>query len=235
MSDTKTIPSYKNNLKELIQQLGEMLPEDKLTIFNHDANQLAEAHRSPLKLNKGGSAPSFSLPNATGKTITLEYLLQQGAVVLTFYRGTWCPYCNLELKTYQQILPQIKQAGASFVAVSPMTPDNSLQMKDTNELEFEVLSDVGSKVADQYTTVFKNPQTSIQAMADLGYDFHGFYDDSSAELPVPAIFVIAKDGTILFAGSAGGDYRERTEPQTILDALAQQHPQPGTAENLLAV
>ncbi len=221
MSDTKTVPSYKDNLKGLIQQLGEMLPQDKFAIFNHDAAQLAKIYASPLKLNKGDKAPSFSLSNATGKRISLDELLQHGSVVLTFYRGTWCPYCSLELKTYQQILPQIKQAGASFVAVSPMTPDNSLQMKDSNELEFEVLSDVGNKVADQYTRVFKNPETSIQAMSDLGYDFHGFYDDSSAELPVPGVFVIAKNRSILFAGSAGGDYRERIEPQAILDVLVQ--------------
>ncbi|HHI92045.1 MAG TPA: AhpC/TSA family protein [Gammaproteobacteria bacterium] len=221
MSDSKTVPSYKDSLKGLIQQLGEMLPEDKLAIFNHDAEQLAKTYTSPLMLNKGDKAPSFSLPNADGKNVALDDLLQQGPVVLTFYRGTWCPYCNLELKTYQQILPKIKQAGASFVAVSPMTPDNSLQMKDSNELQFEVLSDVGNKVAGRYTTIIKNPETSIQGMADLGYDFYSFYDDTSAELPVPAIFVIAKNGTVLFAGSAGGDYRERTEPQAILDALAQ--------------
>ncbi|HEC20056.1 MAG TPA: AhpC/TSA family protein [Gammaproteobacteria bacterium] len=220
MSDSTTVPSYKDGLKDLVQQLGGMMPEDKLAIFNRDAEQLAEAYASPLMINKGDKAPSFSLPNVDGKSVALEDLLQQGPVVLTFYRGTWCPYCNLELKTYQQILPQIKQAGASFVAVSSMTPDNSLQMKDSNELEFEVLSDVGNKVAGRYTTVIKNPDTSIQAMADLGYDFHSFYDDKSAELPVPAIFVIAKNGTVLFAGSAGGDYRQRTEPREILDALA---------------
>ncbi len=154
MSDSTIIPSYKDSLKGLIQQLGEMLPEDKLATFNHDAEHLAETYRSPLKLNKGDKASPFSLPNADGKSIALEDLLQQGPVVLTFYRGTWCPYCNLELKTYQQILPQIKQAGASFVAVSPMTPDHSLQMKDSNELEFEVLSDVGNKVAARYTAIF---------------------------------------------------------------------------------
>ncbi|NOX76583.1 MAG: AhpC/TSA family protein [Gammaproteobacteria bacterium] len=221
MPDSKTIPSYKEKLKELVEQLGEMLPEDKLAIFNHDATWLGETYGSLLKLNKGDKAPAFALPNATGETVSLDGLLQQGSVVLTFYRGIWCPYCSLQLKVYQQILPQIKQAGASLVAISPMTPDNSLEMKDSNELQFEVLSDAGNKVADRYTTVLKNPETSIQAMADLGYDFHGFYDDSSTELPMPAIFVIAKDGTVLFAGSAGGDYRERTEPQVILDALAQ--------------
>lgn len=219
MTDTKTIPSYKEDLKGLIQQLGEMLPPEKLAIFNNDAKQLGEQYAFPLKLNAGDKAPQFSLPNAEGKTIYLKDVLQQGAVVLTFYRGVWCPYCNLQLKNYQQILPQIKKAGANLIAVSPMTPDNSSQMMKSNELQFEVLSDVGNKVAYQFTTVIKNPQTSIQAMADLGYDFHGFYGDHSAELPVPATFVIARDGTILFAGSGGGDYRDRVEAMAILDIL----------------
>lgn len=221
MNDTKTIPSYKGGLKDLVEQLGGMLPEDKLAVFNHDATQLAQTYASPLKLKKGDKAPSFSLPNAAGKTVNLNELLQQGAVVLTFYRGTWCPYCNLQLSTYQKILPQIKQAGASLVAISPMTPDNSLQMIDTNKLQFEVLSDVGNQVSSQFTTVIKNPETSIQAMADLGYDFHSFYGDKSAKLPVPATFVISKEGMLLFAGSEGGDYRERIEPQEILNALTQ--------------
>lgn len=219
MTETKTIPSYKENLKGLIDQLGQMLPEEKLAIFNNDAHLLGEKFTSPLKLTAGDQAPKFSLPNAVGENISLEDMLQQGSVVLTFYRGTWCPYCNLQLKNYQQILPLIKEAGATLVAISPMTPDNSLQMKDSNELQFEVLSDVGNKVARQFTTVFTNPETSIQAMADLGYDFHGFYGDTSAELPVPATFVIAQDRSILFANSAGGDYRERVEPSAILGAL----------------
>jgi peroxiredoxin len=188
-------------------------------VFNNDALRLAEKYPSPLKLHKGDKAPLFSLPNATGKIISIENLLQQGPVVLTFYRGVWCPYCNLQLKNYQLILPQIKEAGASLVAISPMTPDQSLSMQEANALQFEVLSDVGNHVARQYTTVFKYSDASIQAMTDLGYDFFSFYEDDSAELPIPATFVIAKDKTILFAGSGGGDYRLRVEPKDILDAM----------------
>jgi peroxiredoxin len=219
MTNTKIVPSYKENLKGLIRQLGDMLPEEKFAIFNNDAKQLGEKYISPLKLIKGDNTPRFSLPNAMGKTIDIQDVLQRGAVVLTFYRGIWCPYCNLQLKTYQQILPQITESGASLVAISPMTPDNTSQMQEANGLQFEVLSDVGNKVARQFTTVIRNPETSIKAMADLGYDFHGFYGDTSAELPVPATFVIAQDGTILYADSTGGDYRERIEPQAILNAL----------------
>jgi len=219
MNKTITIPSYKEDLKQLMQDLGQMLPEDKLAVFNNDASQLGQQYPSPLKLKAGDRAPAFSLPNAQGDQVQLADLLGQGPVVLTFYRGVWCPYCNLQLRNYQQILPQIAEAGAKLVAVSPMTPDNSMRMINSNELQFEVLSDVGNRVARQYTTVFRNPASSISAMAELGYDFNAFYGDDSAELPVPATFVIGQDGGIRFAGSAGGDYRDRVEPRAILDAL----------------
>lgn len=220
MPTTTTVPSYQHALNDLIKQLGEMLPPDKLAVFNQDATQLGQRYPTPLKLHAGDKAPLFTLPNARGEPVKIEDVLKGGPVVLTFYRGVWCPYCNLQLKQYQSILPQIKQSGANLLAISPMNPDNSAQMVQTNELGFDVLSDVGNNVARRYTTVFKNPPSSIQAMADLGYDFHSFYGDSSAELPVPATFVIAPDTSILFAHSAGGDYRERSEPLSILDALS---------------
>jgi peroxiredoxin len=219
MSKIIAVPSYKDGLNGLVEQLGQMLPTEKLSIFNNDARQLGQQHRSPLKLQVGDMAPAFSLPNAAGNMLQLQDLLHKGAVVLTFYRGAWCPYCNLQLKHYQQILPQITAAGAQLVAVSPMTPDHSLNMQQSNELRFEVLSDVGNKVARQFTAIIDNPASSIQAMAELGYDFHSFYADKSAELPVPATFVIAKHGAITFAASEGGDYRQRVEPGVILNAL----------------
>jgi peroxiredoxin len=219
MSETPTVPSYREALDDLVQELGKMIPEEKFAVFNKDAARLAGEYPSPLKLTQGDTAPLFELPDATGKMISLVNSLERGPVVLTFYRGVWCPYCNLNLKTYQQILPQIREAGASLIAVSPMTPDNSLGMKETNALQFDVLSDIGNKVARQFTTIFKNADAPIQAMQDMGYDFFGFYGDDSAELPVPATFVVAPDRTILFAGSGGGDYRERIEPRTILEVL----------------
>lgn len=218
-SDVMPIPSYKEDLKTLIQQLGEMLPEQQFSVFNDDAGQLARRHDDPLRLERGDKAPLFSLPNASGKAVAIADLLKQGPVVLTFYRGAWCPYCNLQLKSYQAILPRIKAAGASLVAVSPMTADYSLSMKETNELGFEVLSDVGNQVARQYTQVFNNGEAPIQAMTELGYDFSRFYGDGSNELPVPATFVITQEGGIVFAESGGGYYRERVEPMAILEVL----------------
>jgi len=217
--ETKTTPSYSEELKGLVAQLGEMLPANALETFNKDAKQLADNHSTPLKLSGGDKAPMFSLSNAVGEAVNLADLLKRSSVVLAFYRGTWCPYCNLQLNQYQQILPEIERLGANLVAISPQTPDESLNMKEKNELKFEVLSDNGNIVAKQFTTVFRNADEPINTMANLGIDFDSYYGDDSREIPVPAVFVINQEGIITFAQSAGGDYRNRVEPKEILHAL----------------
>lgn len=218
----QTVPSYQESLKALREQLGGMLPADKLAIFDEDAKKLGARHVSPLKVHVGDKAPLFTLPNAQGESIQLADLLRQGSVVLTFYRGMWCPYCNLEIKNLQSILHRLKGAGANLVAISSMKPDFSKDMQEQNALDFPVLSDVDNAVARQYTTVFQNPESSIKAMADLGFEFYSFYENRSGELAVPATFIIRQDGEVLFARSAGGDYRQRVEPQAILDVLEAQ-------------
>jgi len=215
----RTTPSYKDGINELRSQLNEMLPSDALATFDNDAKQLGNTHTSILKLNIGDKAPDFSLVNAVGETVRLNDFLQKGKVVLTFYRGTWCPYCNLQLNQYQQILNEIKEKGASLIAISSQTPDSSLSIKETNELEFEVLSDNGNIVARQFTTIFKNGDAPIQAMTDLGYDYDGFYGDDSREIPVPAVFIIDQNGILTFAKTEGGDYRNRIEANEILNNL----------------
>jgi len=219
MSEILEIPSYKKEVENLISELQGVFPPEKLAVFNTDAAQLGQEHSSPLKIARGDMAPNFKLPNAFNKILELSALLVKGPVVLTFYRGVWCPYCNLQLKMFQQILPEIKNCGASLVAISPMTPDSSKATIETSELEFEVLSDDKNRVARQFTSVFKNADEPIQAMSDLGFDFYSFYDNQSAELPVSATFVIDRDARVLFAKSEGGDYRQRVEPREIVDVL----------------
>ena len=219
MPAVKTTPSYQEELRELAGQLGQALPEKQFAIFNNDAKQLAQRYTQPLKLKEGDQAIDFSLTNAKNETIKLSDLLAKGPFVLTFYRGAWCPYCNLQLRQYQQILPQIKEQGGNLIAVSPQTPDSSLDMAEKNSLQFEVLSDPGNAVARKYTTVFKNGDAPLQAMADLGYDFDRFYSDDTRELPVPATFVITREGIIAYAFTGGGDYRLRAEPRDLLKAL----------------
>lgn len=211
--------AYQDNLKALRTNLATMLPEEVLNVFDNDAKNLQANHQAVLKLKVGDKAPDFSLPNATGKTINLSELLLKGKVVLTFYRGSWCPYCNLQLAHYQSSLKEIHGLGAELVAISPQTPDESLNISEKNQLNFEVLSDNGNKVAKQYTTIFKNGDVPLNLMAELGIDFAAHYADDSNELPIPAVFVIEKDGTISFAASTGGDYRNRVDVSEIINAL----------------
>ncbi|WP_299251748.1 peroxiredoxin-like family protein [uncultured Aquimarina sp.] len=215
---TKT-NSYQENLKDLRTNLGTMLPKDALNIFDKDAENLQLNHKSILKLKVGEKAPDFLLSNATNKIIKLSDLLKKRRVILTFYRGSWCPYCNLQLAHYQNSLSVIKALGAELVAISPQIPDESLSVKEKNELNFEVLSDNGNIVARKYTTVFTNAHAPVDTMTELGFDFDAHYSDDSRELPIPAVFIIEKDTTISFAKSLGGDYRNRVEVSEIINAL----------------
>lgn len=217
-TETKT-PSYAAGLEQLRSQLLEMLPADALEIFDRDAKQLEQTHQSILKIRAGDTAPDFILLNATGKTTRLYELLKNRRVVLTFYRGSWCPYCNLQLNQYQQVLDKIHATGAVLVAISPQTPDESLNMREKNALAFEVLSDNGNQVAKKYTTVFKNSDGPMDTMVSLGIDFNAHYSDDSGELPVPAVFIIEKNAQVSFASASGGDYRKRVEASEILTAL----------------
>ena len=128
MSTIVNSPSYQEGLKELRSNLTTMLPSEALDVFDTDAEWLKSQHPSILKLSIGDKAPDFSLSNASGESVKLSELLMEDKVVLTFYRGTWCPYCNLQLSQYQQVLPEIKSLGAQLVAISPQTPDESLNM-----------------------------------------------------------------------------------------------------------
>jgi peroxiredoxin len=220
MTDTLQIPVY-NEVKNAFQEnLAAMFAKETLNVFDTDARLLALEITSPLKIGVGDKTPLFELPNAIGNTIAIKDLLNQGPVVITFYRGNWCPYCNLVLNTYQRILPEIKALGANLIAISPQTPDSSLDMKAKHDLGFEVLSDTKNSIAKQFTTIIKNSKEAINVAKNLGIYFYDYYDNNSRDIPVPAVFIIDKNGTIVFAKSENGDYRLRVEPQDILDALS---------------
>lgn len=213
------LPSYTEGLKELRSNLKEMLPQESLQVFDIDADQLKDAFINILKVEKGDKAPDFTLSNAVGENINLYSRLKNNRVVLVFYRGTWCPYCNLVLSQYQSILKEIKSRGAELIAISPQTPDESLSIKEKNQLDFEVLSDNGNLVAQLYTTVFKNGEAPLQEMSKLGFDFDSFYGNDSKEIPVPAVFIIEQDGTISFSKTEGGDYRNRLDASDLINSL----------------
>ncbi len=157
-------------------------------------------------------APNFTLPNATGQLVTLADILRRGPVILNFYRGGWCPYCNLELRAYQQALPQIKAAGAELLAISPQDPDASLSTAEKNELAFEVLSDEGSKIANNYGIAFKLPDALQRLYTDLNHALPDANGTPDWQLPIPATFVIDQNQRIVLA-YIDVDYRNRLEPE----------------------
>jgi peroxiredoxin len=162
-------------------------------------------------------APDFGLTNAIGKKVQLSDYLKKGPVVLTWYRGGWCPYCNMTLQYLQQQLPDIQLRGASLLALTPELPDKSISTVEKHQLQFEVLSDVGNEVAHQYGIVFKLTD-AVAASYQKGFDLHGFNGDESNELPLAATYVINQDGVIVYT-FLDAEYRNRAEIADILRAL----------------
>ncbi len=167
----------------------------------------------------GDRAPAFILPNAVGSAVELAQRLELGPVVLSFYRGEWCPYCNLELRALQAALPRFKAYRASVIAISPQTPDHSLSVAEKNALAFDVLSDVDQAVILAYHVQFTVPAD----MKDLYLNaFHNDLStqtaDGSWDLPIPATFVIDRSG-IIRARYVSADYRTRMDPVEIEAAL----------------
>lgn len=169
-------------------------------------------------VREGATAPDIALPNAAGETVKVADLLRDGPVVVSFYRGGWCPYCNLELKALQDRLPEIEDLGAKLVAITPETPDKSLSAKEKNDLSFEVLSDQGNAVARAFGLVFRVNDEVNTLYREFGIDLEATNGDESHELPIPATFVIDRDGTIIKA-YVDADYTKRLEPGEIVKSL----------------
>jgi peroxiredoxin len=163
-------------------------------------------------------APDFSLPNALGSYTSLEDALKVGAAVVTFYRGGWCPYCNLQLRVYQAVLPAIEASGAMILAVSPQLPDKSLSTSEKNALKFSILSDVGNSIARKFGLVYSLPEELRAALRSNGKELPGINGDETWELPVPATFVIDADKRVVFSFEEI-DYRRRLAPEDLVSAL----------------
>ncbi|TVY07151.1 redoxin domain-containing protein [Paenibacillus cremeus] len=173
-------------------------------------------------LNIGDKAPNFTLEDATGKPVTLYEELAKGPVIIVFYRGEWCPYCNLQLKAYERIMHEIKAAGAQLIAISPQTPDHSLSMKEKHELSFFVLSDVNNKTAENYNLKYKLPDFQQAIQKRSGIELHQYNGDQTFELPVTATYIIDNNGTVI-AGASEINHRTRMEPSEALKKVRSLH------------
>ena len=211
------ITNLATRLLDMHDQLATMLPADVLSALDEYAGRLGR-DRYPAALRAGSAAPRFVLPDHRGRAVSLDQLLAGGPVVIAFYRGHWCPYCNTQLHAYQERLQEFTARQAQLVAISPQTPDSSLTTAERHALAFPVLSDVGSRVADQFGITLSIEGAMRDLHAGVGADLPAINGDASWRVPVPATYVISPDGTIV-ADWIDGDFRHRAETEEVLAAL----------------
>jgi peroxiredoxin len=186
--------------------------------IRQDNEALAKSGIVENALKAGDVFPGLSLPDQRGRQRDLKAMFTEAPLVVTFYRGGWCPYCSLELRAYQQALSEIERYGAKLVAVSPETPNNTLTTTEKNDLAFPVLSDVQGRLADALGIRFSLSQTIRDLYVKFGHDLPTHNGDGRWSLPIPATYVVAKGGRIAVA-QVDPDYRNRLEPQAALEAL----------------
>jgi peroxiredoxin len=211
------------NLKQELSQerdhWASVLDAPTVALMNRANDSLCTPEILGRALQEGDGAPNFRLPNAQRGSIELKALLERGPAVLIFYRGQWCPYCNLQLRAYQKLLPQLQELGANLVAVSPQTPDNSLSTAEKNELAYPVLSDVGLHVTRAYGLAFDLPSELVELyQRRWNNDLVKWNGEGGWSLPIPATYVIGQDARIALA-HVGPDYRDRLEPEAVLARL----------------
>ncbi|ATG77953.1 peroxiredoxin-like family protein [Pseudoalteromonas sp. 1_2015MBL_MicDiv] len=194
------------------------LPADVLALMNTTNEELIAQHIKGNALQIGQKVENFSLANHNGENVELADLLKKGPVIISFYRGGWCPYCNLELKALNDYLPQFKTQSAQLVAISPQLPDETLSTAQKNNLEFDVLCDVSNKVAEQFGLLFTLDERIQALYTQFGIDFEHYYGDKSFKLPLPATYVINQEGVITYA-FLSEDYTLRAEPIDVMAAL----------------
>ena len=214
---------------EETRPLREIFAERKALIAQYVPREVQAIHEQVIReLREGGivdralaprvKAPSFELKDHNSRKVSSDELLARGRLILCLFRGRWCPFCVGQLEAMQRILPQIQDAGDALVAISPQTVQQSFFMADQHRLSFPLLSDARNQIARQFGLVYRVPdyQQSIFRRALINLPFTN--GDESWELPIPAVYVIERDGTLLFA-SVNPDYKERPEPEEILAQL----------------
>lgn len=190
------------------QSIAQMMTDDNAALLPLAAKAL----------KAGDSFPDVTLTDQLGGAIDVATLAAEGPLIVTFYRGGWCPYCNLELRAYQNVLPEITRLGARLIAITPETPDNALTTSEKNDLAFTVLSDEHGRLADALGIRFELSDAVKTYFIKAGHDLPTRNGDDRWSLPMPATYVIEKGGRIAVA-YVDPDYRKRLEPSEAIAAL----------------
>jgi peroxiredoxin len=214
--------AVRRELDEFREKSSKTAPPDRIRMYEQGIEEVRKSGVVDKALKVGDRAPDFELPNAKGKAVKLSELTPRGPVVVTWYRGGWCPYCNIALRGFQKRLSEIRAEGANLVAISPETPDNSLSTAEKDRLEFEVLSDRGNKVAHAYGVAYKIPRVIAEQSKARLAKYNG---DDSGTLPLGVTYVIDREGIIRYA-FVDADYRKRAEPSDVLAALRRLNKKP---------
>ena len=210
-------------LADFKAEFARTAPAGRAALYEAKIEELRASFALEAAAGVGSVAPDFRLPDVKGNPVSLTDLLQSGPVVVTFYRGGWCPYCNIQLRAYQAALPQVTALGARLVAISPQLPDQSRSTAQADELTFDVLSDVGNVAARGFGLVYALPEELRAALRSNDKALPGINGDESWELPLAATYVIAQDRRVVLA-YVEVDYRKRLGPEAILDALRSLQP-----------
>lgn len=214
----KTIDkSLEEQLNSFKKEWSANVTQEVTTTFQNGIDSLVEKNIVSGAIKKGDYAPNFYLQNHLGEMVTLMEILKKNRVILTWYRGGWCPYCNLTLRALQNLLPEFEAQNAQLIALTPEIPDHSLTTKEKNELTFTVLTDVNNEVAKEYNLVFKvSPE--VNTFYKKFHDLIEFNGGSGDELPLTATYIIEQNGEISYS-FIDVDYRKRAEPSEILKHL----------------
>lgn len=204
-------------LAEVIAATKKNVPADKLSIMLGSTKKIQEQELSAKALKKGGVLLPFKMLDVHGNKKALKDF-ESDYLVVSFYRGGWCPYCNLELKALQGIVPELEQLNAELIAISPETPDNSLTTYEKNNLSFTVLSDIDNAYAKSLNLVFQMPEDLRELYHSFNLHVDAHNGNKNYELPMPATYVVNKQREVIFS-FVPEDYTERLEPNTILDVI----------------
>lgn len=200
-----------NEKLQLIQkEMAQNIPVDILNAFGQSLQELIEQNLEDRALKVGDIAPDFTLPDAEGLPLSLYDTLQHNAVIISFFRGNWCPFCMAELTHYQEAINNNLVDSATVIAISPQSIHFNHDLKVQNNLEFRILSDKGNEIADKYGLVFTLQENIREIYKNMGADLELFNSDKTYKLPIPATYLIDKNKKIVFS-SVSTNYMERAD------------------------
>ncbi len=212
------IRALREVLAERKESIAKYVPAETQAINSRTVAELRKQKLSENILGVGATIPSFSLPDQDGKHVSSSDLLEKGRLALCFIRGRWCPFCVAQMEAMNLILPAITEAGATLIAISPETVKQSFFMHDQHHLRFPLLSDFGNSVARQFGLTYRVSDEQQELYKRTFVNLPFVNGDDRWELPIPATYIIERDGTVLYA-SASEDYTERPEPEEIVRVL----------------